>query len=57
MSELFTIKEVARMFKCSPWTVRRYIKEGLLGAGKLKGEYRITQEDIDAFLKRGRGKR
>lgn len=52
MPELFTIKEMAQMLKCDPRTVRRYIKEGLLGALKLKGEYRITQEDIDAFLKR-----
>jgi len=56
MPELFTIKEVAGMFKCNPQTIRRYIKEGLLGAVKLKGEYRISQEDIDAFLEKGRGR-
>lgn len=53
MPELFTIKEVAEMFKCHPQTVRSYIKEGLLGALKLKGEYRVRQEDINAFLERG----
>lgn len=52
MPELFTINEVAGTFKCHPQTIRSYIKQGLLGALKLKGEYRITQEDIDAFLKR-----
>jgi excisionase family DNA binding protein len=52
MPELFTINEVARIFKCHPQTIRGYIKEGLLGALKLKGEYRITQEDIDIFLSR-----
>lgn len=52
MPELFTINEVARIFKCHPQTIRSYIKQGLLGALKLKGEYRITQEDIDAFLRR-----
>ena len=54
MSELLTIKEVARVFKCSPQTIRRYIKEGLLEALKLKGEYRISQEDVDSFLKKRR---
>ncbi|MQY59959.1 MAG: helix-turn-helix domain-containing protein [Clostridia bacterium] len=54
MLELFTINEVADIFKCHPQTVRSYIKEGLLGALKLKGEYRITQQDIDAFLKRNK---
>lgn len=57
MPELFTIKEVAKMFKCHPQTVRSYIREGLLGALKLKGEYRITQEDIDSFLRERRGKK
>ena len=54
MSELLTTKEVARVFKCGPQTIRRYIKEGLLGALKLKGEYRISQEDVDSFLKERR---
>ena len=54
MSELFTINEVARIFKCHPQTIRSYIKQSLLGALKLKGEYRITQEDIDAFLERNK---
>jgi len=52
MSELLTVKEVARIFKCDPRTVRRYIKEGLLETLRLKGEYRITQEQIDTFLQR-----
>ena len=50
MLELFTVKEVAGMFKCNPQTIRRYIKEGLLGASRLKGEFRISQEEIDIFL-------
>ena len=54
MPELFTVKEVAKMFKCDPQTIRRYINEGLLKAVRLKGEYRISREDIDAFLEKGR---
>lgn len=50
MSELFTVKEVAKLFKCDPQTVRRYIKDGLLKALRLKGEYRIKEEDLNAFL-------
>jgi len=56
MSEMFTVKEVAKLFKCNPETIRRYIKEGLLKAVRLKEEYRITQEEIDAFLERERQK-
>jgi len=56
MSELFTVKETAQMFKCHPETIRRYIKEGLLKAIRPKGEYRIRQEDINAFLEKGRKK-
>jgi len=50
MPELFTVKEVARGLKCDPQTVRRYIKDGLLKAIRLKGEYRIKKEELDAFL-------
>jgi len=50
MTELFTVREVAKIFKCNPQTVRRYIREGLLKAVTLKGEYRIRQEDLNAFL-------
>jgi len=56
MSELFTVKETAEMFKCHPETIRRYIKQGLLGATRLKGEFRISQEEIDTFLEKGRGR-
>lgn len=54
--ELFTVNEVATILKCHPQTVRSYIKEGLLEATKLKGEYRIARKDIDNFLKKGRKK-
>jgi len=50
MVELFTVREVAKIFKCDPRTVRQYIKEGLLKAIKLKGEYRIKEEHLEAFL-------
>ena len=50
MTELFTVREVAKILKCNPQTVRRYIREGLLKAVTLKGEYRIRQEDLNAFL-------
>jgi len=56
MPDLFTVNEVAAVLKCHPQTVRSYIREGLLEAVRLKGEYRITQEDIDAFLEKGRKK-
>jgi len=54
MSELFTVEETAGLLKLNPETIRRYIKKGILKAVKLERQYRITQEDIDAFLKRGR---
>ena len=54
MSELFTVKEVAEMLKYNPETIRRYIKEGLLKVIRLKGEYRISREDLDTFLKERR---
>ena len=47
----FTVEEVAERLKVSHMTVYRWIKAGSLGAYKLGGEFRITERDIDQFLK------
>jgi len=57
MTELFTVREVAKILKCNPQTVRRYIREGLLKAVTLKGEYRIKEEHLNAFLEDGSKKK
>ncbi len=50
----FTVEEVADRLKVSHMTVYRWIKAGQLGAYKIGGEFRITERDIDRFLKERR---
>lgn len=52
MSEkrFLTPEEVAQILDVDVATVRRYIREGLLPALKLKGIYRIEQEDFERFI-------
>jgi putative resolvase len=46
----FTVGEVAQRLKVSHMTVYRWIKAGQLGAYKIGGEFRITEQDIKRFL-------
>ncbi len=49
---MYTIKEVAEMFKCNPETIKRQIYKGKIKAIKIGKVWRITQEEIDR-IKRG----
>jgi len=46
-----TTTEIAEVLSVSEETVRRYIKEGLLPAIKLRGVFRVKREDFAEFLK------
>ena len=46
----YTPEDIADMLELSVDTIRRYIREGLLMAVKLKGSYRIKREDFERFI-------
>lgn len=48
--ELFTCSDVAKMFKVKEITVWDWIRKGKLPAYKIGKMYRISQEQIDAFV-------
>ena len=48
--EYLTVKEVARILRKRPATVREYIKAGRLKAKKVGRDYRIAKRDLQAFL-------
>ena len=48
--ELFSIDQIAVRGGVSPKTVRRLITEQELHAHKIKGQYRISEEDWRAYL-------
>lgn len=48
--EVFTVKEVATLFKTTQQQVRNMIRSGELEAIKIGREYRITLETVAGFL-------
>jgi excisionase family DNA binding protein len=53
--QLLTIPDIADRDQVSEKTVRRWIKNSELIAHKLGGQYRISEEDHDQFLRVRRG--
>ena len=50
MAEQLKLPEVARRLGVSEKTARRYIKSGTLPSMFLGGAYRVSEEDLEAFL-------
>ena len=50
----FTINQVSTKLQVSEATVRRWIRQGLLHATWLGSKYRISQHDLQVFLKERR---
>lgn len=48
---LYAVSEIAKMYRISGTSVRRYILEGKLKAIKVGGVWRIKESDWEAFLK------
>ncbi len=51
MENLFNVNQAAYILKVHPLTVRRYIKEGKLKAGKVGGNVRIMESQLTEFNK------
>lgn len=49
--EMYTVKEVAKMLKVHEQTVFRWIRDGKIESIKFETNHRITQEQLDRFLK------
>lgn len=49
--QYMTIEEIASILRVSEETIRRYIRDGLLPAIRLRGMYRVKREDFEKFLK------
>jgi excisionase family DNA binding protein len=45
-----TVEDVAKQLQVSTYTVRRWLKSGKLPAIKLGKEWRISPDDLEAFL-------
>lgn len=47
---LYTINEVATLFKVHPDTISKLIKDKHLAASKIRGQWRISAEAISDYL-------
>jgi excisionase family DNA binding protein len=52
MEKLFTVDEVADAFRINKQTVLRFIREGKIKAYKVGREYRVKEEEVNAYLTR-----
>ena len=51
--QLLTVKEVAEHIRKRPFTVRRYLRDGVIPAIKMDdGTWLVRASDVDAFLKK-----
>lgn len=51
MADYLKIPELARRLDVSEKTARRYVKAGALPSAFIGGAYRVTEEDLEAFLR------
>ena len=50
MVNVYTVSEVAQLLKTSKENVRKMIRAGVIPAGKIGREYRVSAEYLQAFL-------
>ncbi len=48
--KLYTVNEVAEITLMTPRTIRNYLRSGALKGRKVGGQWRFTQEDVQALL-------
>lgn len=52
--KLYTLQEVANILRVSRQTIYNYIGAKRLRATKYGNQYRVTEEDLQEFIKNGR---
>jgi excisionase family DNA binding protein len=50
LSELLSTEDAARITGLSIWAIRKAIRDGELGASKLRGRLRIHPDDLGAWI-------
>jgi excisionase family DNA binding protein len=53
MEDVLTLKEAAAFLRCSPDTVKRQARAGLLPASKIGRQWRFRRRDLDEWLAAG----
>jgi putative molybdopterin biosynthesis protein len=56
MSKFYTPQEIADLLLLKKTTIYSYIRDGKLTAAKFGKEYRISEEDLQAFIEKNKTK-
>lgn len=56
VDQYYSIEEVAKLLKVAYLTVYRWVHAGKLTAYKIEKQYRITHDDLNAFMTKRRVK-
>lgn len=49
-NRIFTVEEVAKILEMHPRTIRRYIRDDVLKAKKIGGQWRVKSKDLMNFM-------
>jgi excisionase family DNA binding protein len=47
--KFFTLHQIAELLQMNEQTIRRYVREGKLKAAQFGREYRVREDDLNAF--------
>lgn len=50
MRKLYTVEEVAEVLQVSPYSVRQYLKDGVLRGGKIGNSWRVTHASLNEYI-------
>ena len=53
MSRILTVEQAADMLQMNPQVVREYLRKGMLPGSKIGRHWRVLQEDLTAFVRKG----
>lgn len=51
----YKVEEVAEILRVTAWTVREYLKAGILKGSKPGGQWRISEDSLTEFLEAKHG--
>lgn len=54
--KILTVEEVAKILKVNKFTIYRHIQKGIIPAISIGGNWRISEEELNEWLKKKSGK-
>ena len=55
LEQLLTLEEAGRIIRTTHWTMRHYVKEGMIRSVRVGRRLMIEPSEMRSFIERGRG--